>query len=78
VRRQVKSGRELKALTEATRAKVSEASPFNRFRIWDGVDARYMHIGYDTFASAERASLKMNKGLPANRYHVVSTSEATR
>src|ERR1017187_7192983 len=42
----------------------------NRWRIFDTVDQRYMHIKYDTRASARRAADKMNRASKGVRYIV--------
>jgi hypothetical protein len=51
----------------------------NRYRILDTLEGRYMHIGYDTRATARRACKSMNGAgyelstLKSDRYRVVDT-----
>lgn len=44
----------------------------NRYRIFDVLESRWLHIGYDTGASARRAVAKMAKACgDPSRYRVV-------
>lgn len=49
----------------------------NRYRIYDSIEMRYLHIGYDTLPSAQRACKKMN-GETATRYKVRDTKPQRR
>lgn len=56
---------------KVARSNVSQATTFNRWRIWDAIDGRWMHIGYDTRVAAQTAARKMNRA--GKRYSVKRT-----
>lgn len=43
-----------------TSKNATQATIFNRWRIWDAIDGRWMHLGYDTKVTAQAAARKMN------------------
>lgn len=51
----------------------TEATTFNRWRVWDREESRWMHIGYDTRSTARTAALKMNRAAGRLRYTVKRT-----
>ena len=50
----------------------------NRYRIFDWAESHWMHIGYDTLASAKRAAKRMGDACgDPSRYRVVDQQATT-